>query len=58
MVYITDFLRPRREGTLRAVAEPLQQGKTQQLWQVVIDREDGKGVARGQVRLQNIEAGE
>ena len=58
MVYITDFLRPQREGTLRAVAEPLQQGKTQQLCQVVIDHEDGKGVARGQVRLQNIEAGE
>jgi 1,4-dihydroxy-2-naphthoyl-CoA hydrolase len=55
---ITDFLRPHREGTLRAVAEPLQRGKTQQLWQVVIEREDGKGVARGQVRLQNIEAGE
>lgn len=53
---ITDFLRPHREGKLRAVAEPLQQGKTQQLWQVVIEREDGKGVARGQVRLQNIEA--
>lgn len=55
---ITDFLRPHREGKLRAVAEPLQQGKTQQLWQVVIEREDGKGVARGQVRLQNIEAKE
>jgi 1,4-dihydroxy-2-naphthoyl-CoA hydrolase len=55
---ITDFLRPHREGTLRAVAEPLHRGKIQQLWQVVIEREDGKGVARGQVRLQNIEAGE
>ena len=55
---ITDFLRPHREGTLRAVAEPLQRGKIQQLWQVVIEREDGKGVARGQVRLQNIETGE
>lgn len=55
---ITDFLRPHREGTLRAVGEPLQQGKIQQLWQVVIEREDGKDVARGQVRLQNIEAGE
>jgi 1,4-dihydroxy-2-naphthoyl-CoA hydrolase len=55
---ITDFLRPHREGTLRAVAEPLQRGKTQQLWQVVIEREDGKGVARGQVRLQNVEARE
>jgi len=54
---ITDFLRPHREGTLRAVGEPLQQGKIQQLWQVVIEREDGKDVARGQVRLQNIEAG-
>jgi 1,4-dihydroxy-2-naphthoyl-CoA hydrolase len=39
------------------VAEPIQQGRTQQLWQVVITRaEDGKAVARGQVRLQNIEA--
>jgi 1,4-dihydroxy-2-naphthoyl-CoA hydrolase len=55
---ITDFLRPHREGTLRAVAEPLHRGKIQQLWQVVIEREDGKSVARGQVRLQNIEAGE
>jgi 1,4-dihydroxy-2-naphthoyl-CoA hydrolase len=55
---ITDFLRPHREGTLRAVAEPLQRGKIQQLWQVVIELEDGKGVARGQVRLQNIEGGE
>jgi 1,4-dihydroxy-2-naphthoyl-CoA hydrolase len=55
---ITDFLRPHREGTLRAVAEPLHRGKIQQLWQVVIEREDGKSVARGQIRLQNIEAGE
>jgi 1,4-dihydroxy-2-naphthoyl-CoA hydrolase len=39
------------------VAEPIQQGRTQQLWRVVITRaEDGKAVARGQVRLQNIEA--
>lgn len=55
---ITDFLRPFREGELRAVGEPIQQGKTQQLWQVVISREDGESVARGQVRLQNIEATE
>ncbi len=54
---ITDFLRPHREGRLRVVAEPLQQGKSQQLWQATIEREDdGKTVARGQVRLQNIEA--
>ena len=54
---VTDFLRPQREGRLNVVAEPIQQGRTQQLWQVVITRaEDGKAVARGQVRLQNIEA--
>jgi 1,4-dihydroxy-2-naphthoyl-CoA hydrolase len=52
----TDFMRPHQEGRLRVVAEPLQQGKLQQLWQAVITREDGKTVARGQVRLQNIEA--
>ena len=39
------------------VAEPLQQGRTQQLWLVVVSRaQDGKAVARGQVRLQNIAA--
>ena len=54
---MTDFLRPQREGRLNVVAEPIQQGRTQQLWQVVITRaEDGKAVARGQVRLQNIDA--
>jgi 1,4-dihydroxy-2-naphthoyl-CoA hydrolase len=53
---MTDFLRPYRQGRLKAVAEPLQQGKTQQLWQVLVTREDGKTVARGQVRLQNIAA--
>ena len=54
---VTDFLRPHQQGRLEVVAEPLQQTKSQQLWQVVITREeDGKTVARGQVRLQNIAA--
>jgi 1,4-dihydroxy-2-naphthoyl-CoA hydrolase len=53
---VTDFLRPHQQGQLRVVAEPLQQGKSQQLWQVIVEREDGKTVARGQVRLQNVEA--
>ncbi len=56
---VTDFLRPHRSGRLAVVATPIQQGRTQQLWQVEIRRpEDQKLVARGQVRLQNIEAGE
>lgn len=56
---VTDFLRPHRSGRLAVVATPIQQGRTQQLWQVEIRRpEDDKLVARGQVRLQNVEAGE
>jgi 1,4-dihydroxy-2-naphthoyl-CoA hydrolase len=54
---VTDFLRPHQQGRLRVVAEPLQQGKSQQLWQAIVEREDGKTVTRGQVRLQNVEAG-
>jgi 1,4-dihydroxy-2-naphthoyl-CoA hydrolase len=53
---VTDFLRPHREGRLRVQATAVFQGRTQQLWQVEISRpQDGKLVARGQVRLQNIE---
>ncbi len=53
---ITDFLRPHREGRLNVVATPVQQGRTQQLWQVEITRpEDDKLVARGQLRLQNVD---
>ena len=53
----TDFIRSMTEGRIDVVAEPVQQGRTQQLWQVVITRaEDDKAVARGQVRLQNIDA--
>ena len=53
----TDFLRPHRTGPLQVVAVPIQQGRTQQLWQVEIRRpEDDKLIARGQVRLQNVDA--
>ena len=51
----TDFLRPMTAGRLDVVAEPVQQGRTQQLWQVQLTRaDDGKLIARGQVRLQNV----
>ena len=51
----TDFLRPHRAGRLEVAAVPIQRGRTQQLWQVEIRRpDDNKLVARGQVRLQNI----
>jgi 1,4-dihydroxy-2-naphthoyl-CoA hydrolase len=50
----TDFLRPHRSGELRVTAIPVHQGRGQQLWQCEIARADGKLVARGQVRLQNV----
>jgi 1,4-dihydroxy-2-naphthoyl-CoA hydrolase len=51
----TDFVRPMTTGVLDVVAEPIQQGRTLQLWQVALTRaDDGKLVARGQVRLQNV----
>lgn len=52
----SDFLRAMTEGRLDVLAEPIQQGRTQQLWQVLLTRaNDGKLVARGQVRLQNVQ---
>lgn len=53
----TDFLRAVREGMLTAVASPVHRGQSQQLWQVLINDEKGRLVARGQVRLQNLRAG-
>ena len=44
-----------KEGRVDVVAEPVMQGKSQQLWQVIITRsEDGKEIARGLLRLQNV----
>ncbi|HUZ09316.1 MAG TPA: PaaI family thioesterase [Acidimicrobiales bacterium] len=51
----TNFIRPMSTGRVMVEAVPLHQGRTQQLWEVRITRaEDGKPVALGQVRLQNI----
>ncbi len=53
----TDFIRAHREGRLDVTAEPLHVGRTQQLWEVVISRAgDGRQVARGKVRLHNVDA--
>ncbi|MBA9002686.1 PaaI family thioesterase [Thermomonospora cellulosilytica] len=50
----TNFLRAKREGVLTATATPVHRGRTQQLWQVVITDEDGRDIARGEVRLANL----
>lgn len=50
----TDFLRAGREGTVTATATPVHQGRSQQLWITEIVDEQGRVLARGQVRLQNL----
>jgi uncharacterized protein (TIGR00369 family) len=51
----TDFYRPHRSGRIEAVATPLHQGRSQQVWQVEITRsDDGKVLARGQLRVHHL----
>jgi 1,4-dihydroxy-2-naphthoyl-CoA hydrolase len=50
----TNFLRSMISGRVQVVARPIQQGRTQQLWEVSISDADGRLVAIGQVRLQNV----
>jgi 1,4-dihydroxy-2-naphthoyl-CoA hydrolase len=52
----TDFLRSISSGTVYGSAEPIHRGRRQQLWLVTITDADDRVVARGQVRLQNLEA--
>ena len=51
----TDFLRPVVDGRIDVVAEPVLQGRIQQVWSVEFTRhDDGKLVAQGRLRLQNV----
>ncbi len=54
----TDFLRAIGSGTVYGTATPLHRGRRQQLWLVTITDSDDRVVARGQVRLQNLETTE
>lgn len=51
----TDFLRAISSGTVDAVSSPIHRGRRQQLWLVTITDSAERLVARGQVRLQNLE---
>ena len=51
----TNFLRAMREGQrVVATATPVHRGRSQQLWQIEMRDDDGRLVARGEVRLQNL----
>jgi 1,4-dihydroxy-2-naphthoyl-CoA hydrolase len=50
----TDFLRAVSSGTVYAESTPIHRGRSTQLWLTTITDDDGRVVARGQVRLQNL----
>jgi 1,4-dihydroxy-2-naphthoyl-CoA hydrolase len=52
----TDFYRATSAGRLTSSARPLHRGRSQQVWLVETIDEQGRNVARGQVRLQNLNA--
>lgn len=51
----TNFLRATREGRLTARSTPIHRGRTQQLWEVDITDEQGRLIAKGQLRLANLD---
>ena len=54
----TDLLRATRQGRLDAVATPVHRGRTQQLWSVEVRDEQDRLVAKGELRVANLPAGE
>ena len=50
----TDFYRAVREGELVSVGTPIHQGRSQQVWLIETHDAEGKLVARGQLRVQNL----
>ena len=54
----TDFYKAVSSGDITSTATPLHRGKSQQVWVVESVADDGTVVARGQVRLQNLQVRE
>jgi len=50
----TNFLRSMAKGRVTVDARAIQQGRTQQLWEVRVTDDRDRLIATGQVRLQNI----
>lgn len=51
----TDFYRAMTQGRLTSTGTPVHRGRTQQVWVVETRDEHDRLVARGQVRLQNLD---
>jgi len=52
----TDFFRAVSDGDLTSTGTPVHQGRSQQLWVVETRDAQGRLVARGQLRVQNLTA--
>lgn len=52
----TDFYKAVREGELTSVATPVHRGRSQQVWLVETHDAEGRLVARGQLRVQNMDS--
>jgi uncharacterized protein (TIGR00369 family) len=51
----TNFIKATRSGVLTARSTPIHRGRTQQLWEIDITDEQGRLVAKGQLRLANLD---
>src|SRR5437762_1191337 len=51
----TNFLRATRDGVLTARSTPVHRGRTQQLWEIEITDEQDRLVAKGQLRIANLD---
>jgi 1,4-dihydroxy-2-naphthoyl-CoA hydrolase len=50
----TDFFRAVSKGDMVSTAVPIHQGRSQQVWVVETHDSDGRLIARGQLRVQNL----
>jgi 1,4-dihydroxy-2-naphthoyl-CoA hydrolase len=51
----TDFLRASRSGVLHAIGTPIHRGRSSQLWLVEVTDDADRLIARGQLRVANID---
>lgn len=51
----TNFIKATRGGTLTARSTPIHRGRTQQLWDIEITDEQQRLIAKGQLRLANLD---
>jgi uncharacterized protein (TIGR00369 family) len=51
----TNFIKASRSGVLTARSTPIHRGRSQQLWEVTITDEQDRLIAKGQLRLANLD---